>query len=44
MLSDFLKIISDADLDEKRSFYYRLRKFANNEYIQLKQQTETETE
>jgi hypothetical protein len=44
MLADFLKIIADADLDEKQSFYYRLRKFANNEFIQLKQQSDNEAE
>jgi hypothetical protein len=44
MLRDFFsKIIANADLDEKQSFYHRLRKLAASEYIQLKQQSEKES-
>ena len=36
MIKDFLKVLSDLDTDEKRSFYHKLRKYANNQYISLK--------
>lgn len=36
MLSNFLKVLSDLDTDEKRSFYHKLRKYANSQYIALK--------
>ena len=36
MIADFLKVLSDLDTDEKRSFYHKLRKYANNQYISLK--------
>lgn len=36
MIADFLKVLSDLDTDEKRSFYHKLRKYANNQYISFK--------
>ena len=36
MVADFLKVLSDLDTDEKRSFYHKLRKYANNQYISMK--------
>lgn len=42
MIADFLKVLSDLDIDEKQSFYHKLRKFANNEYVTLKQEQPNE--